>query len=128
MGQSIQTGLTQSEVVSSTSGVALTPLCFSTTSSGITTTMGTVPVGKKWRVHAIDQNASSDGRMTNYVTVGGVVANRLMTILTGNSVSVNLGENYIEAAAGTTITHVVARSGGTVSSSSANVYYEELDA
>lgn len=94
-------------------------------------TLGTVPALKVWRIHAITLNVSANSGTQS--SVGGSIALNGVTVLyvpvekntatvSTGSASLNLGDAYIEIAAGQTV--VVTNS--SASQVSATIVYEEV--
>ena len=101
-------------------GLSLLGLNGNKTGSG-TTTLGTVPVGKSWRIYGF---TLASGNSADLMTLNlGAVASFALPLNTGaNSICRDFGNNYIEIPAGATVTLV--NTGGGYST--ASIQYVEV--
>lgn len=127
MGQSIQTGLTQSEVVSSVSGSELQTKTGSSNSSG--GTLGTVPTGKVWKIYTVGLSTGGDGHnYTSFKIAGAVKLQVGAYAATANANTFNLGSNYILATAGQEVSYTPTKVSGSYIQGTCSIGYVEEDA
>jgi hypothetical protein len=108
MSQNINTGLTQVELVSQQSGVTLTPK-YGYVNSGTATTIGTVPVGKVWKIYGFTHgffNNSVAESANSQLKFGSVVVSEVWHNPVGdsNEISLSYGNNFVQLTAGQTVT------------------------
>jgi len=127
MGTNINSGLVSISGNITFDTVALTPLFASRVSAG-TTTLGTVPAGKVWRIYSAAM--SSSGATTTGTTKLFAHTNEILNYnFVGGSLSfansVNFSPHYVKISAGQTITLVTSANNNY---SDATVFYEEVAA